>query len=159
MILGDQLKFVPLLNSANISTGSDTDSVNMAGFHSITYLISFGTVTTDVTVTVNSGATEGTKTTAVTFNYASGGAAIGTAAAGSTASCDVLSAWGSSASLSFTTATNKFLVVEVEASAMDTANKHNWITMTLAAGTSGIAYVTAVLVARYANNRSVTCLK
>ena len=85
-MLSEKIKWVPVLNSADVSTGTDCDSINMANYHKAVFLFTFGAVTTDITLTPKSGATEGTKTTAVPTMYAAGGAVIGTAVAGSAAS-------------------------------------------------------------------------
>jgi hypothetical protein len=159
MFLTEKVKWVPMLNSANVSTGSDTDSLNMSGYHSSTWLFMFGTVTTDITITPTTGATEGAKTTAIVCYSAIGGAVIGTAVAASTASCDVLSAWTNNATaVSVTAASNKFVVVEVDHAQVATAG-HNWLTMTVAAGTSGICYCVVAAVPRFAGYRTYTALK
>ena len=157
-MLTEDVKIVPILNSANVSTGTDCDSINMANFHKAILLFTFGAVTTDITITPTCGATEGAKTTAVPLKYAKGGAAIGTAVAGSTASCDVLAAWTDHATVaSITAASNLMVVVEIDASAMSAAKP--WLTATVAAGTSGICHCVALLWPRYTGNRSVTALK
>ena len=150
-------KLVPVMNSANVSTGVDCDSINMKGFHKATFLFTFGAVTTDITITPTSGADAGTKTTAVPSYYAAGGAVIGTAVAASTASCDVLGAWTStSTTVALSAASNKFLVVEFDAS--DMTDGEEWLTLTVAAGSAGICHCVAVLEPRYTNNRSGTAL-
>ncbi len=156
-MLSERKKIVPLLNSADVSTGSDCDSINMKGFHKATFIFTFGAVTTDIVITPKSGATAGTKTTAVPSQYAAGGAVIGTAVAGSTASCDVLGVWTATATtVPLTAASNKVMVVEINASDM-TADEP-WLTLTVAAGTGGICHCVAVLEPRYSGNRSATCL-
>ena len=157
-MLAEKFKIVPVMNSADVSTGTDCDSINMSGFHKATFIFTFGAVTTDITITPKSGATEGTKTTAVPSKYAAGGAVIGTAVAGSTASCDVLAAWTStSTTVTLAAASNKFLVVEFDAAAM--TDGEEWLTLTVAAGTGGICHGVAILEPRYKSNRSATCLK
>ena len=146
------------MNSANISTSSDTDSINMAGFHKATFIFTMGTVTTDITFTPKSGATEGTKTTAVPSWLAIGGAAIGTAVAASTASCDVLGAWAQSDTTQVTTA-NSNLTYVIEFDASDMTDGEEWLTITLSTATGGIVHCVAILEPRYAKNRSGTCLK
>jgi hypothetical protein len=157
-MLAERLKIVPVMNSADVATGADCDSINMAGFHKATFIFTFGAVTTDITLTPKTGVSEGTKTNAVGTLYAAGGAVIGTAVAGSTASCDVLAAWtASTTTISLSAASNKFLVVEIESQAMTVGD--NWLTITVAAGTAGICHCVAILEPRYSGNRSVTCLK
>jgi len=157
-MLAEKLKIVPIMNSADVSTGTDCDSINMSGFHKATIIFTFGAVTTDITFTPKSGATEGVKTTAVPTNVAAGGAAIGTAVAGSTASCDVLAAWTATTTTHvLSAASNKILVMEINAAAMTSGEE--WLTVTVAAGTSGICHAVAILEPRYSSNRSGTCLK
>jgi hypothetical protein len=156
-MFAEEIKIVPVMNSADVSTGSDCDSINMKGFHKATFIFTFGAVTTNITITPKSGASAGTKTTAVPSNYAAGGAAIGTAVAGSTASCDVLAAWtATSTTVPLTSASNKFLVVEFDVD--DMTDGEPWLTVTVAAGTGGICHCVAILQPRYSGNRSATCL-
>jgi len=156
-MLAEKFKIVPVMNSADVSTGSDCDSINMAGFHKATFIFTFGAVTTDITITPKSGASAGTKTTAVPSVYAAGGAAIGTAVAASTASCDVLAAWtATSTTATLSAASNKFLVIEFDAAAM--TDGEEWLTLTVAAGTGGICHCVAILEPRFKSNRSATCL-
>lgn len=157
-MLSEMKKIVPVMNSANVSTGADCDSINMANYHKATFIFTFGAVTTDVTITPTSGASEGTKTTAVPLQYAKGGAAIGTAVAASTASCDVLAAWTAHASVATVlAASNLMVVVEINAASM-TADEP-WLTLTVAADSAGICHCVAILEPRYAGNRSATALK
>ena len=157
-MLAEKLKIVPVMNSADVSTGTDCDSINMSGYHKATFIFTFGAVTTDITITPKSGATEGTKTTAVPSRYAAGGAVIGTAVAGSTAACDVLAAWtATSTTVPLAAASNKMLVIEFDAASMTEGEE--WLTVTVAAGTGGICHCVAILEPRYSGNRSATCLK
>lgn len=157
-MLAENYKLVPILNSADVSTGTDCDSIDMTNYHKATLLFTFGTVTTDITLTPKTGTSEGTKTNAVATKYAAGGAVIGTAVADSTASCDVLAAWSASTTtISLTAASNKFLVVEISAAAITSGD--NWLTVTVAAGTSGICHCVAILEPRYGSSRIGTCLK
>ena len=157
-MLAEKLKIVPVMNSADVSTGTDCDSINMSGYHKATFIFTFGAVTTDITITPKSGATEGTKTTAVPSRYAAGGAVIGTAVAASTASCDVLAAWtATSTTVPLAAASNKMLVIEFDAASMTEGEE--WLTVTVAAGTGGICHCVAILEPRYSGNRSATCLK
>ena len=159
-MLSENIKWVPVMNSADVSTGTDCDSINMSEYHKAVFLFTFGTVTTDITFTPKCGATEGAKTTAVATRYAAGGAVIGTAVAGSAASCDVLAAWTASrTTISLTAASNKFLVMEIDASAMDLTNKYEWLTVTVAAGTGGICHCVVGLIPRYQSASIPTCLK
>ena len=149
----DKKHFVPILYSANYGAGVDADSINMKNFHKATFIIGFGAIDGDAVLTVNSGATNGTKTTAETFRYAFGGAAR------AAATCDVLAATSTSAALTLTGATydNYLLIVEIDASAM-TADQE-WLTLAISsAGTSGIIWATAVLDPRYGGESTPTAL-
>jgi hypothetical protein len=157
-MLAENYKIVPVMNSANVSTGSDCDSINMAGYHKATFIFTFGAVTTDITFTPKTGTSEGAKTNAVVTKYAAGGAVIGTAVAASAASCDVLAAWSdSTTTITLSAATTKFIVIEIDAANFTQGD--NWLTVTVAAGTNGICHCVAILEPRYKENRLATCLK
>jgi hypothetical protein len=99
---------------------------------------------------------DGAETTALAFPYAYGGAAIGSA------NCDVLDAWATAATTGVVVADashdSEMLVCEVEASAMNQALSHDWLTIKPNGGTSGIAHIVAILKPRYGNNVSATAL-
>jgi len=155
MRLGEEKKIVPVLNSADYVAGVSMDSINMKNYHRATFILTFGAITGDAVMTVNSGATDAALTSPLTFNYALGGAAI------AAASADVLAANTAVATLTLTAASyaSKMLVVEVDASAMDIDNAEEWLTVALsAAASAGILHAVAVLEPRYSKNRSVTAL-
>ena len=151
----ERYKVVPVMGSDDINAGVDADSINMKNFHKATFIMLFGTLNGDAVLTVNSGATDGAKTSALTFHYALGGAALGAA------NCDVLAADATSAALTLTAATytDKMLIVEVDASDMDTANEEEWLTLSLSnAANSGACDVVAILEPRYTGNLSESAL-
>ncbi|MFH2077068.1 MAG: hypothetical protein ABIJ57_17295 [Pseudomonadota bacterium] len=162
MFTAEQYKVVPVANNYDLST-HDTlmtlDSINMKGFHHCTFLMQFASIAVaSPLVYVYSGATDGALTSALTFNYAFGGAAAGSE------DCDVLAAWSTSAALTVTFGTypNSLLVIEVQADIMDVANGENWLTINLTDPTSGCTgnvTVMAILVPRYTGNRSATALE
>lgn len=158
----ERTKIVPVMTYADISSTVYTDSINMKGFHKCTFVFLCHTLAgATATLTITSGAAESAYTTAETFSYAWGGAAIGTAVIASTASCDVLAAWASAASvaLTYTTYSGFMLVVEIDAKAMTTAQP--WLSgvITTAGSVTGRASCVAILSPRYTGNRSATCLK
>jgi len=162
-MLAENYKIVPVAQEINISGTVYTDSINMKGFHEATFIFVFNTLgTASATLTVNSGTTDAACTSAMYFNYAFGGAALGTATAGSATSCDVLAAWTNAATLSIThgTYSNFMLVVEVDSASMDIANSEEWLTCKFVEGSSGTGLVsgTAILKPRFKENRSETCL-
>lgn len=151
----EHFKVVPVMATADYNNGVDGDSINMKNYLRATFVLTFGAITGDAALTVNSGATNGAKTSALTFHYALGGAAIGSA------DCDVLAEDAEAATLTLVAATyaNKMLVVEVDAVKMDVANGENWLTLALSADASaGICHITAYLVPRYTGNRSESAL-
>lgn len=158
MGLVETYKVVPVGNDIDINgaAANDCDSINMKNFHRATFLVNYQTIGGAANyVKVYSGATDGTKTTALTFRYAFGAAAQGSA------NCDVLAAWATSANLSVAHATydNFLLVVEVDASSM--TNGHSWLTMSIEdtdTGATGNACVVAVLEPRYTKGQSLTAL-
>ena len=153
MKLAENMKIVPLLNSANTGAGVSMESINMKGFHSATILITFGAMVGDAILTVASGATDAALTSDLTFRYAYVGAAIGAA------NSDVLTADATSAALTIAAATyaNKMLVIDIEAVEMDVANAEEWLTCAIsAAGTSAVVHAVAVLHPRYTGKQSVT---
>ena len=162
-MLSEKYHIVPIWQDADMSSTLTGDSINMANYHGATFIFTFGTLgTASSTLTFHSGATDAATSSALYFNYAFGGAAIGTAVAGSTASCDVLAAWTNANSLAITHGTygNYMLVVEIDASVMDMANDEEWLTPVLTdPGTAtGTVDCIAILKPRYSGNRSATAL-
>lgn len=151
----ERYKVVPVMASDDINAGVDADSINMKNYHKATFILLFGTLNGDAVLTVNSGATDGAKTSALTFHYALGGATVGSA------DCDVLAADATASSLTLTAATytDKMLIIEVDAADMDTANDEEWLTLSLSnAANSGTCDAIAILEPRYAGNRSESAL-
>lgn len=155
MRMGEQKKITPLMNTADYGAGVDGDSIDMKNFHHATFICTFGAIAGDAVLKVYSGATDGAKTSALTFNYAFGGAAIGSA------DCDVLATEATSAALTLTGTVydNFMLVIDIDAVAMDVDNGENWLTLEISsAGTSGILHIVAILDPRYTGKNSVSAL-
>lgn len=164
-MLSEKYKIVPIGQALDLNSAAtvDCDSINMKGVLKATLVFTFDTLATaSAVLTINSGATNGACTSAMYVNYAWGGAAIGTAVAGSTSSCDVLAAWTNAASITITHGSydNYMLVVEVDAACMDTANDEDWLTcrFTDPGGATGTVDAFAILEPRYTGNRSDTVL-
>jgi hypothetical protein len=162
MKLAEEYKVLCVASALNWTTGAsqDTDSINMKNFHSCTYLIDVGTMAAgNSTMTIASGPADGVKTTALTFKYAYGGATAIYSAPG--VGHDVLAASTSVATLEIDQGTypNYLLVVEVDASQMDVANGHEWLTMTMTdIAATGLTSIMAVLKPRFTEANSATCL-
>ena len=160
MFLAEEYKFVPVGNDIDLSSAAanDCDSINMENYHHATFIVGFQDIGVAACyVALYSGATDGAKTSALTFHYAFGGAAQ------ASASCDVLAAWSTSAMLTVAHATydNYMLIIEAPATIMDLANNENWLTLSFLdtdGGLTGNVQVHAILKPRYGGNRSVTAL-
>ncbi len=160
MRLPEEKKIVPVMNTADYNPGVAADSINMKGFHRCSFFMTFGAITGDAVLTVNSGATDGATTSALTFNYALANADIGVNTS-LTVGCDVLGDNATSAALTLTAATynSRMLVVEVDASDMDVANDEDWLTLDISnAASAGICHIVAVLEPRYTGNISRSAL-
>ena len=156
MKLCEEKKLVPILTSADINAGVDSDSINVKEATRITLLCLFGPSLAGAAgaiLKLFSGATDGTKTTAMTFRYRYGGAAV------KSANADVLGAQATSAALQVATATlaSRLLVIEVDAA--DITDGHNWLTLEVGAeADAGQLAVVAVLEPRYASRAGDTVI-
>ena len=156
MRISETLKKVPILASADINAGVDSDSINMKNYHAASFDIVFGPSyagAAGAIIKLYSGASVGAKTTALTFNYRYTGGAI------KAASADILTTEATSAALQIATATmvSRLLVIEIDASAMEAG--HNWLTLEIGAeADAGEMVIMAHLVPRYASAAGVTCL-
>jgi hypothetical protein len=162
-MLPENYHIVPIWQDGDMSTTLTGDSVNMKNYHDCTYILTFDTLGTASSVlTVCSGTDAAATTSALYFNYAFGGAAIGTAVAGSTASCDVLAAWTNANTLTITynVYDNYMLVVCVDAASMDIANSEEWLTPVLTdpGSATGTVDCIALLRPRYKSARGGTAL-
>lgn len=154
--IAEELKIVPVLRYQDLNSAATmpADSINMKNYHAATFLVQFHALGGAATyVKVYSGATDAATTSALTFRYAFGSAAQGSA------SCDVYGAWATSANLSVAHATydNYLLLIEVDAAAMDLANNEEWLTLQFEdtdTGATGNVTVIAALKPRY--NSGVT---
>jgi hypothetical protein len=121
---------IPLVPEASdVNPALDFDSFCMKKYDRATIIIQFSAALTgDNVLTVNTGKTNGTKTTAMTFRYRLGSAAPKNAGA------DVLGTPATSAALTLTAATyqGKVLVIEISASEVEVNGaEHDWVTVAL----------------------------
>jgi hypothetical protein len=152
MYLPEKFKVVPVASYKAVAF--DTDSINMKNYHKCTFLVQIHDLAVaDLHVLVYSGATDGSKDSALTFKYC-----VGTAAQGS-ASCDVMQAWSTSADLTLAHGTydDYLLIIEVDTSIMDIVNQEKWLTLSTTT-TTGHATVIAILEPRYTKGESPTAL-
>ena len=125
MRFSEQFGIVHVIAAIDGAAGITGDSINMAGVHHVCFLCSFGALTGSSDLTVKTGASAGTETTALTFNYRWASEASGTATA------DVYGAWATSAALEITDGTyeDHLLIVEVDATEMTAAEP--WLTLSI----------------------------
>lgn len=155
MRLSEQYKVVGLGTSADFTGGFTADSINMANYHSVCFVLTFGTITGagPFVLTIKSGASAGTQTTAETFAYRYGSAAQGSATA------DVYTAWATSAGFNMVVATQttRCFIAEIEASAITAGQP--WLTLAFDNGSdSGLVGAVAILTPRYAANAIPTAI-
>lgn len=141
----------------NSAATVDCDSINMKNYKRATLIFCFDTLAgASAVLTINSGAADATVTSALTFRYAFGSAAVGSA------NSDVLAAVSTSAALTITHTTydDYMLVVDIDASEMDMANNEDWLTarFTDPGGATGTVDCFAILEPRYSNAQSASCL-
>lgn len=162
-MFSEKYKIVPVAKAIDLSSTVYTDSIYMKDILKVTFVFMLNTLGgASSTLTVNSGTSDAACTTAMRFNYAFGGAAMGTATAGSTTSCDVLAAWTSASTLTLTygSYSNYMLVVEVDPADMNTASDHDWLTcaFTTTSSVTGTVNGVAICEYRYPGNASDTVL-
>jgi hypothetical protein len=153
--LSEELQFVPVFASADVSSGVTGDSINVKNVQGVTFLLI--STTTDWTagpdVTVKSGATDGAETTAVQCFYRYGSAAVGSNSA------DILSAWASGNSVAMDNDHEGYLYI-VEVDMDDITNGHDWLTCSLNSDASaGEVACVAVIRPRYAAQEIDTALE
>lgn len=154
MRLCEQTKIVPILEPEDHAAGADGDSVSLENYSHVTFIIVFGELTGDAVLTINSGATAGTKTTAETFNYRA------TAADLKNASGDALGTESTSAALTLTAATYEDRMIVVEMDADEFTDGQQWITPNISSAASEcFASIVAVLSKpRYAQKTPPTAI-
>lgn len=154
MRLCERVKIVPMLEPEDHAAGADCDSVSMANYGHLTLIFTFGELTGDAVLTVNSGATAGTKTTAETFNYRA------TAADLKAASGDALGTESTSSGLTLTAATYEDRMLVVEMDSDEFTDGQPWVTPSLSsAATEEFASCVAILSEpRYAEDVPLTAI-
>ena len=150
------------LKPGDHQAGADGDSFKLANHGAATFLIPFATLTGDAVLKVYSGATAGTKTTALTFAYRVSQADQGAAAdADQFAQADGTAGEATSAALTLTAATysDRLLVVEVNDTQLAAAD-HDWLTLELSAAADALngAVIAVLHEPRYAQQDQPTAI-
>jgi hypothetical protein len=132
MRISERFFRIPVLEPKDWEAGGDGDSINMGKLHSVEFLLAFGAITGDAVLKFYVGATAGTKTTAVAFNYRLSTVDYGTTSA------DVFGTVTANAStgLTLTAATydHRLLSIEFDSQAIPDATP--FLTMELSAAAS-----------------------
>jgi len=162
-MFSEKYKIVPVAKEIDLSSTVYTDSIYAKDVLKVTYCFILNTIAGASSVlTDNSGVSDAACTTAMRFYYAFAGAAMGTATAGSTTSCDVLAAKTSASTLTLTygSYSNFMLVVEVDVADMDSASDHDWLTckFTTTSSVTGTVSGFAICEYRYPGATSDTVL-
>lgn len=163
-MISERYKIVPVAKEIDLSSTVYTDNIfckDLVGKVCFCFILNtLGGASS--TLTVTSAAADAAYTTAIRFNYAFGGAALGTATAGSATSCDVLAAWTSASTLTLTygSYSNFMLVVEVDLADMNSALDHDWLAckFTTTSSVTGNVSGFAICEPRYPSNASDTVL-
>jgi hypothetical protein len=140
-----------VLKPGDHQAGVAGDSFHMGRVHVAAWVIQFATLTGDGVLTIKSGASAGTETTAETFRYRLADAAQGSATA------DTFGDWTTSSSLTLTAATyqNKTLICELDNDQLTAAQP--WVTLAFSAAASALnASVVAVVTPRYQAHDALT---
>jgi hypothetical protein len=153
--LSERFHIVPIFQSADVSSATTGDSINVRNVQNVMFLVMSTTTNWGAgpDITVKSGATDGAETTAVTVYYRYGSAATGSASA------DILSAWASGTSVAMGDTHEGYLYI-VEVDMADITDGHDWLTCSLDADASaaGEATCVAVIEPRYAQDAIPTAL-
>lgn len=123
---------IPILEPADYEAGVDGDSVDMSKLHRICHALLFGAVTGDAVLKFYAGATAGTKTTALAFNYRFSGGDFKAASADIHGSEVAVASTG----LTLTAATFDHRHVTVDFESIDMPSGKPWLTMELSAAAS-----------------------
>jgi hypothetical protein len=153
MFSAERFKVIPVAKAIDLSSTVYTDNIyckDLVG--KVTFIFMLNTLGgASSTLTVTSAAADAAYTTPIRFNYAFGGAAMGTATAGSATSCDVLAAWTSAVTLTLTygTYSNFMLVVDVDLADMDASLDHDWLACVFTTTSSVTGTVNGVAIGEY----------
>ena len=150
MTFSEQFKILALTESADVTTaGVDSQSVNFGKIHRGCFLLNFGSITNNDTLSVYVGAATATKTTAIAFSYRH--AAADTKSALSDTFGAVTAVPSTGLTLAATTFDHKLLIVEVDSQAI--ADATPWVTLEIA-GTASTQNISILFIGepRFSSN-------
>lgn len=140
MRFSESFKVAALTESADVTTnGVDSYSVHMGKLHQGCWLVNFGAVTADDALKVYTGASQGTKTTAIAFYYRLAAADTKSALSDTFGAFTAVASTG----LTLTAATfdHKLLIVEVDSQAIDDAKPYVTLEIAGSATTQNVSIV------------------
>jgi len=149
MRLSEEKGIVFIAKPADYAGGAVTgESINTKYFSHVTYLLQFGAITGDSALTVKSGASDGTQTTAETFKYRLADA--DQAATGA----DNYASEASSAGLTLSAADydNKLLIVELDVSGITAGQPFLTLALSAVANPLNVSIVAILSGMRYMGN-------
>lgn len=154
MRLSEMCGIVYVLKPGDHQAGIAGDSFTMKNYRHATFILQFAALTGDAVLTLKSGATAGTETTAETFNYRLADAVQGSDGA------DGFAAWATSSSLTLTAATyaNKTLILEIDAA--DLTRDQPWLTLAFSAAADALnaAVIALLCEAKHQNHDMLTAI-
>lgn len=157
MRLTEEFKFIPVIASADISSGGTGNSFCMKNYSHCCLIFTSETTNWGAgpDITVYEGATDGAKTSALTVPYRTASAAVGSA------SSDVFGAWQTAAAEVALGAEEEGYMVAIEFDAGDMTDGYDWITVSIdddASAAGGGFSCLAILKPRYPQNVLPTAL-
>ena len=155
MLISEENKVIGLGTTTDFNGGYTADSINCENLHSICFVLTYGAVggAGAAVLTVKSGASAGTQTTAETFLSRYGSAAQGSATA------DVYTDWvsGTSVAVATATITTRTQIIEFDCDSL--TDGQPWATLALGAeADSGIVHAIAICRHRYPGNEIPTAI-
>lgn len=152
--LGEIYNIVHVLEAQDHNAGVDGDSFHAGRSHSFDFLLSFGELAGDAILTVNSGATAGTKTTEETFRYRVSDSEL------KTSTGDTYAAWATSSSLTLTAASYEDFLLQVSMDSDELTDGQPWVTIALSSAASELfVAIVAVVRPRLGANDPITLIE
>lgn len=140
MRLSENHGIVYVLKPGDHQAGATGDSFKLTNYRHVCFEVAFATLTGDAVLTVKSGASAGTETTAETFHYRLADADQGGAGA------DTFGDWTNSSSLTLTAATYSDRILLIELDADEITDGQPWLTFAFSAAADALnASVVAIL--------------
>lgn len=134
----DSIHVVPILAPVSITAATNTDVVGLKKYHAAKFLLPFGALAVDLTITVTESASTAASGTDIAFKYRES-SAVGT---------DVMGAWADALSTGhvMTGTTDNGIMVEVLVDGADLTDGYPYVFLTLTPASASACLVSAVAV-------------